>query len=49
MATLEQVYKTLQSMAQQRMTELGIHHDDWSDREFEFIEHLLEELGNMNE
>jgi len=43
------IYKNLEELAMENMTEDGIHHDDFPDRQAEYIDQIIEELKTINE
>ena len=46
--TLAKIFTDIQDLAAENMTEDGIHHDDWSDHEGEYIENIIKDLTETN-
>jgi len=46
--TNKEIYKIIREKAQQTMTEVGIHPDEWSDNEHLYIDIILRDLSIMN-
>jgi len=42
---IKTIIENIETLACENMTEDGIHHDDWSDREWEYTEEIIKELG----
>ena len=42
--TIKQIHEAIQTLASENMTEDGIHHDDWCDREFEYTDSIVRQL-----
>jgi len=47
--TLAKIFTDIQELAAENMTEDGIHHDNWSDHEGEYIANIITELIETNE
>lgn len=46
---MKTIFENIQQLAMHRMTEDGIHHDDYPDHEHIYIDRIIEELKGMNE
>jgi len=44
---MKEIIEQIQVLAMDRMTEDGIHHDDFPDREADYAYDILEELGEV--
>lgn len=44
---IKTIYKNIETLAGQYMTEAKIHHDDWSDHEVEYIDNIIMELQEI--
>ena len=43
----KQIHAEIKILAEERMTEEGIHHDDWVERVDEYIEEIIRELKEL--
>lgn len=43
----KEILTNIELHADELMTEDGIHHDDWSDREHEYIPQILEQIAEL--
>jgi len=41
---IKTIMENIVELASENMTEDGIHHDDWPDREHDFVEYVMDEL-----
>jgi len=42
------IYENLEELAMENMTEDGIHHDDFPDRQSEYIDQIIVDLKTIN-
>lgn len=49
MSSIKKIMEEIEVLASENMTEDGIHHDDWSDREHEYIHDILETITSSYE
>ena len=47
--TIKKIFELIREVANDQMTEDGIHHDDWSDLEREYISEIINNLKKSNE
>jgi len=47
--TLAKIFESIEELAAENMTEDGIHHDDWSDHEGEYVEDIIKDLTEIND
>jgi len=47
--TLVKIFESIEELAGENMTENGIHHDDWSDHEGEYIADIIKDLKEIND
>jgi len=46
--TIKQIHEAIQTLASENMTEDGIHHDDFPDRQSEYIDQIIVDLKTIN-